>query len=112
MIDVDGHLFTFFLNGHDTSSHFLSNGIDLLAQNPDVQKKLHEEIFAHKFLDYDRLNQLLYLDKVFTGNFLKYQLPTTTYLFIYSLSSHFKIEIFHSTPFPFPLRKKCTDQMK
>ncbi|GAB1525223.1 hypothetical protein RhiTH_008380 [Rhizoctonia solani] len=62
---VNGLLFA----GHDTTSAALDRTLHLLAQNPEVQDRLREEVReAHglhgKSLDYDQLNSLQYLDAV------------------------------------------------
>lgn len=65
--DIAGHLFTFFLDGYETSSHFLAGGLNLLSKNPNVQRKLRNEISTYDDIDYETLNQLPYLDNVFHG---------------------------------------------
>ncbi|CAE6448527.1 unnamed protein product, partial [Rhizoctonia solani] len=62
---VNGLLF----GGHDTTSAALDRTLHLLAQYPEVQDRLREEVReAHslhgKDLDYDQLNSLKYLDAV------------------------------------------------
>lgn len=66
--DVAGHFFTFFLDGYETSGHYLSGGLSLLAKHPEVIEKLRDEISDYDEIDYDTLNQMPYLDNVFHGN--------------------------------------------
>lgn len=64
--------FVFFLAGFETSSSTMSNALYELALNPDIQKKLREEIreISRKEgkLTYDSVKKMTYLDKVFKGN--------------------------------------------
>ncbi|KAG8713860.1 cytochrome P450-dit2 [Ceratobasidium sp. 423] len=58
-----------FLAAHDSTSAALARTIHVLAEHPDVQSKLRDEVceayemFGEE-LDYDQLNSLLYLDAV------------------------------------------------
>lgn len=67
LIELATHGFTFFLNGYETSSHFLAGALNKLARNPDVQQKLREEILSNDNIEYDDLNQMPYMDLVFNG---------------------------------------------
>ncbi|KAI5116490.1 hypothetical protein M0805_000624 [Coniferiporia weirii] len=63
-----GHMSTFILAGHDTTTSAVSRILHLLALNPDLQSKLREEVTAARKeygdLDYDALQALPYLDAV------------------------------------------------
>ncbi|KAI5123118.1 hypothetical protein M0805_001474 [Coniferiporia weirii] len=63
-----GHMSTFVLAGHDTTTNAVSRILHLLALNPGVQSKLREEVTLarkeHGDLDYDTLQALPYLDAV------------------------------------------------
>lgn len=51
----------------DTTSNALSRILQLLAENPDVQQKLRQELLsagAANGLTYDELNRLQFLDSV------------------------------------------------
>ncbi|KAI5116491.1 hypothetical protein M0805_000625 [Coniferiporia weirii] len=63
-----GHMSTFVLAGHDTTTSAVSRILHLLALHPDVQSKLREEVTAARKelgdLDYDTLQALPYLDAI------------------------------------------------
>ncbi|KAI5117682.1 hypothetical protein M0805_003472 [Coniferiporia weirii] len=63
-----GHMNTFIIAGHDTTTNAVSRILYLLAIHPDVQTKLREEVTAARKkygdLDYDTLQALPYLDAV------------------------------------------------
>ncbi|KAI5121458.1 hypothetical protein M0805_009566 [Coniferiporia weirii] len=66
--ELIGHMSTFVLAGHDTTTSAVSRILHLLALHQDVQSKLREEVTAarkeHGDLDYDTLQALPYLDAV------------------------------------------------
>ncbi|THH06777.1 hypothetical protein EW145_g3848 [Phellinidium pouzarii] len=66
--DLLGHMSTFVLAAHDTTTSAVSRILHVLAANPDSQSKLREEVTAarkeHGDLDYDTLQALPYLDAV------------------------------------------------
>ena len=67
MLTSSSHTRTFILAGMDTTSNATARVLHLLALNPDVQKKLRDEILeaqAGEEVPYDRLNELPYLDSV------------------------------------------------
>lgn len=47
LADVRDHLLTFFLAGHETTSHALTWTFYLLSQNPEVAGALHAELVGH-----------------------------------------------------------------
>lgn len=66
--DLTDHLTTLVCAGHDTTAFFCSYTVLLLAQNPDVQEKLREEIISvfgdsNDFTDAN-FDKLVYLRKV------------------------------------------------
>lgn len=63
------HGYTFFLDGYETSSHFLAGALIQLAINQDIQQRLREEILSYDAIDYDDLNQMPYLDQVLNGEY-------------------------------------------
>lgn len=65
--DLAVHGYTFFLDGYETSSHFLAGALNELAQNPDAQQRLREEILSYDTIGFDELCQMPYLDLVFNG---------------------------------------------
>lgn len=67
--DLSGHAFTFFLDGFETSSHFLSSALNELAKNEHIQTKLRAEVLSVNDYDWDEINRLPYLDNVFDGNY-------------------------------------------
>lgn len=67
LIDLAVHGFTFFLNGYETSSHFLAGALNKLARNTDVQQRLRAEILSYENIEFDDLNHVPYLDLVFNG---------------------------------------------
>ncbi|EJF59821.1 cytochrome P450 [Dichomitus squalens] len=65
--EIVGQIATFIFAGMDTTSNALAVTLSLLAQHPEVQEKLRNEILeAHKgdVFDYDMLVSLPYLDAV------------------------------------------------
>ena len=51
----------------DTTSHVMAQVLQLLAENPEVQKKLRKEILdsgSGQYIPYDQLHSLPYLDAV------------------------------------------------
>lgn len=67
------HLFTFFLDGYETSSIAFSYTLYELACNLDVQNMLKEEIDnvleTHKgIVSFDAIQEMSYLDTVLLGN--------------------------------------------
>lgn len=62
---------TFYVDGFETSSSQLSFTLIEVANHPDIQEKLREEIFSYvkKFedLDYDKVNSMPYLGMVLDG---------------------------------------------
>lgn len=71
LIQARAQAFIFFLGGFETSSSTMTYLLYEIAQYPDIQEKLHEEIdefFANGEVTYDRLkDELKYLDMVFSG---------------------------------------------
>lgn len=66
-LELAVHGYTLFLDGYETSSHFLSNILNSLARNPEIQEKLRAEIASYETIGYDELCQMPYLDLVFHG---------------------------------------------
>ncbi|XP_049814672.1 probable cytochrome P450 6a13 isoform X2 [Schistocerca nitens] len=69
MDDVAAQAFVFFLAGFETSSTTMSFALYELALNPDVQKRLQEEVDATMKkndgqLTYEAISEMPYLDKV------------------------------------------------
>lgn len=64
-LEFAGHSMTFYLDGYETSSSELSFMLLELANHPDIQEKLRQEIFTSINsiceLDFDKLNSLQYL---------------------------------------------------
>lgn len=60
--------FTFFLDGFETTSYMLGNAINELAKNKECQEKLRSEIKSYKYIGFEDLNQMPYLDAVVNGN--------------------------------------------
>ena len=63
------HMSSFIIAGHETTSSGMSNLFYVLAQHPEVQKKLRTEVRKareenHGDLDYETLMALPYLDAV------------------------------------------------
>lgn len=105
-IDLAIHGYTFFLDGYETSSHFLASALNELARNPDKQQRLREEILSYDTIGFDDLWQMPYLDLVFYG---KCTICGT-------LNSWIRIrfdvaETLRVSPFPFPLWKACTENI-
>lgn len=67
LIELAGHAFTFFLDGFETSSYFLSSAIIQLAKNPQCQNKLRAEIQNVDTNNFDVLHRLQYLDDILNG---------------------------------------------
>lgn len=71
-VDMAAHTLTFFLDGFETSSGVLAHTLFRLADNPDVQTRLREEIrevmAKDGSINYENLSQMEYLDQVFNGN--------------------------------------------
>lgn len=74
--DVTAQCFLFFIAGFDTSATLLCFTAHELMENPEVQKKLIEELdsakelLAGKPLTYEVLQKMHYLDMVVSGNLL------------------------------------------
>ena len=73
--DIVGICVQFFFAGFDTIAAALSLTVNQLAENPEAQSKLQEEIDAHtealgedKEIDYEFIRNLKYLDMVLSGN--------------------------------------------
>lgn len=66
MVDVAANTITFFLDAYETSSIVLTHALYRLAQNPQCQAKLRQEI-ADRNMDFEVLSNLEYLDHVFNG---------------------------------------------
>ncbi|KAH8114780.1 cytochrome P450 [Phellopilus nigrolimitatus] len=68
--DLLGHMSTFILAGHDTSTAAISCALHILSQHPDAQSRLREEVMTARGerggddLDYDTLMGLPFLDAV------------------------------------------------
>ncbi|CAE6468919.1 unnamed protein product [Rhizoctonia solani] len=67
--EIIAHVNALVFAGHDTTSGALARTFYLLAQHPDVQDRVREEVReAHSLygrdLDYDQLNSLTFLDAV------------------------------------------------
>lgn len=67
-LEFAGHSMTFYVNGFETSSSQLSFMLLEVANRPDVQEQLRNEIFSvgQKFedFDYDKVNSMEYLGMV------------------------------------------------
>jgi len=63
--------FVFFTAGSETTSSTTSFAIVELANNPDIQKRLREEvdesIRKNGGLTYDAINEMHYMDQVLSG---------------------------------------------
>ncbi|TFY67960.1 hypothetical protein EVJ58_g1307 [Rhodofomes roseus] len=80
--EIVAQMSTLIFAGMDTTSNTLSRILWILAQNPDVQMKLREELLdanAMESLAYDELNRLPYLDAVCRETMRVY--PTVNLLF-------------------------------
>lgn len=66
--DTDNLLRTLIFSATDTASSVLSHIVHMLAEHPDAQQKVREEIIASKngrdHIPYDDLSALPYLDAV------------------------------------------------
>uniref|UniRef100_A0AAG5DT49 Cytochrome P450 n=1 Tax=Anopheles atroparvus TaxID=41427 RepID=A0AAG5DT49_ANOAO len=67
--ELTGHALTIFLEGFETSSGVIGSALSMLANSPDVQEKLFQEIKKQidandGNLDYDVLQKIEYLDWV------------------------------------------------
>ncbi|XP_065342833.1 uncharacterized protein LOC135941346 [Cloeon dipterum] len=74
--DIAAQAFIFFLAGYDTVSAVLSFTAHLLACNPEVQRKLFEEISSElesgNATDYDTIRSMKYLDMVISESLRLY----------------------------------------
>ncbi|CAB3362064.1 Hypothetical predicted protein [Cloeon dipterum] len=74
--DIAAQAFIFFLAGYDTVSAVLSFTSHLLACNPEVQRKLFEEISSEldngNATDYDTIRNMKYLDMVISESLRLY----------------------------------------
>ncbi|XP_059619104.1 uncharacterized protein LOC132263385 [Phlebotomus argentipes] len=66
---ITGHAISFFVDGYESSSTVLSFVLWEVGRNPDVQKKLHEEIVKvlekhDNQFSYEALSEMKYLDMV------------------------------------------------
>lgn len=69
IMDVAAHTITFFLDAYETSSIILTHALYRLAQNPQCQTKLRQEIVdCTGNIDFEVMSRLEYLDQVFNGN--------------------------------------------
>lgn len=65
-MDVAAHTTTYFLDAYETSSIVLTHALYRLAQNPQCQRKLRQEIVeCGTTVDADVIGNLVYLDQVF-----------------------------------------------
>ncbi|KAI0631028.1 cytochrome P450 [Trametes polyzona] len=65
--DIVGQINTLLFAATDTTSHVMAQVLQLLAENPEAQKKLREEILDSgngQYIPYDQLHSLPYLDAV------------------------------------------------
>lgn len=66
--DIRTHLLTLQITASDTTTNLAASCIVFIAMNPEVQQKVYDEIveiFRGDFdLDYERLNELRYLEMV------------------------------------------------
>ncbi|GMR56367.1 hypothetical protein PMAYCL1PPCAC_26562, partial [Pristionchus mayeri] len=74
--EVVGQCMVFLLAGFDTTSISLSYLTHLLANHPEVQEKLREEVdaFAHEDLDMEQLGELKYMECVIKETLRHYPL--------------------------------------
>ncbi|XP_030753464.1 probable cytochrome P450 28d1 [Sitophilus oryzae] len=75
--DVTAHASTFFLDGYFTSSLILTFNLLCLAQNPEYQQKIREEIKETEEknkgeIPYEALPEMVWLDACFYESFRKY----------------------------------------
>ncbi|XP_049831039.1 cytochrome P450 6k1-like [Schistocerca gregaria] len=75
--DIAAQAFAFYLGGFETSSTTMSFALHELAVNPDIQRKLQEEIDSvlekgGEGLTYDAISQMSYLEKVVSETLRKY----------------------------------------
>lgn len=83
-VDVAANAITFFLDGYETSSIVLTHALYRLAQNPQCQMKLRQEIQeCNGNIDFEVLSNLEYLDRVFNGK----ENIKTTFAHIYFFSA-------------------------
>lgn len=69
--DVTANTITFFLDAYETTSIILTHALYRLAQNPQCQTKLRQEIQnCNGNIDFEVLSNLEYLDHVFNGKLL------------------------------------------
>lgn len=64
---IYAHVYTFFLDGFETTSYILGSAINQLAGNQECQAKLRAEIASYDHITFEELHQMSYLDAVFNG---------------------------------------------
>lgn len=64
---IYAHVFTFFLDGFETTSYLLGNAINYLAENQECQTKLRNEVQSYEQITFEDLHRMPYLDAVLNG---------------------------------------------
>jgi hypothetical protein len=85
--DIVAQAFTFFLGGFDTIATALMFSTQLLAQHPDIQERLRDEVDAvfergDGKISYEDINELKYMDMVISGKII-----LLSKIFMYFISS-------------------------
>jgi Cytochrome P450 len=73
--DIAAQAFLFFFAGYETVSTLLAFAAHELAENPDIQERLREEIdqaINNDGLSYDSVMGMKYLEMVVSGNFANF----------------------------------------
>lgn len=73
--ELSAQVFVFYVAGFETSSTTMAFCLYEIAQNPDIQRKIHEEIdrvLEHRngTFTYDSINGLKFLESCIDGNFI------------------------------------------
>lgn len=110
--EVTAQAYVFFLAGFETSASTLSFCLYELAKNPDIQRKVHEEIDRvleeqNGEISYDSVAQMKYLDCCIDGKleFLKFSIFCVELNVIICGSSTETLRKYPTVPF---LNRECT----